>query len=739
MRALAVAVCLLVVVLTVSGCHKLLGDYTIDPGCQPGATRCVGNVRQACNPQGNAWDNLEVCDSAALCAPDQPKCLSSVCVPGERRCRGADLLLCNPARDGWVVLQTCATPGRCSGERDQGRCTDEPCSPGELECNGSELRSCLADGSDWKPRQDCGSPALCIEATHACEDAKCQPGQFRCAGAELQVCNAMLTGWNPVRTCESSALCNDVNGDCGTVACTVANTFSCDGAILQRCSDDLTALVDEKECASAALCDAVNGRCSDSPCAPGTRQCSGATLMVCREDQSGWDPVETCVSDALCQQTVSAAAPNCLAPVCDEKATRCVGAQPEVCNAGRSGFRPNGSPCATPELCAGGSGTCGMPVCKPGEPGCDGAQPTICNQGLTSPIPNGPPCASDALCNRDLGTCGDQKCAAGQLRCDPAAPTHLQRCRDDLTGWEETPCDICATAELCAASLGATTCDASSCQEPVCAAGVPHCGGSGPDQGKVLEMCNSGRTGYTSCQTCETARLCEVSLTTTPFKCTAQACTAPSCALTDRWCGGSSGRQLFQCPASRINSEAQVIATCETAGLCQLTHQNNKTTCEAPSCALTDRWCGGTGGKSLYQCPASRINSQATLLDTCVTAGLCQLTHTNNKTTCEAPKCMPGDTNCGGTGGRKLQMCNSDLTGFNDCATCASAQLCMDSLGATSCDSTACLVCSVGDASCNANGDYETCATDQKGFDVTDCMGNGCDETMGGCLPAPGP
>jgi len=739
MRALAVLLFSLGLLLSAAGCHKILGDYTIEPGCRVGERRCVGNVLQGCNAQGNAWDNLEVCATDALCADNQGKCLSPVCAPGERRCRGQELLLCNSARNDWIVLQKCASAGRCSGERDQGTCTDEPCSPGALECNGSELRSCRPDGSDWKPEQDCGSPALCIEATHACEDAKCSRDEYRCAGAELQICNDMLTGWNVVRSCESSALCDKVNHTCGEVGCTVPGAFSCAGARLQRCSDDLTGFLEEKECPSAAQCDAVKGRCNDAPCQPGTRQCSGATLTVCRADQTGWDTVETCLSDALCQQTVSTGAPKCLAPVCDANATRCVGPQPEVCNAGRSGYRANGAACATPELCAGGSGTCGTPVCQPGSTGCEGAQPTLCNQGLTRKEPKGPPCASEALCNPDLGTCGDQKCMAGQLRCDPDARTHLQRCKDDLTDWEPVPCDICSTPELCSASLGAMTCDATSCLEPVCDAGVPRCSGGGPDQGKVLEVCNAGRTGYTSCQTCDTARLCEVSLEVQPFVCSAKSCTPPSCALTDRWCGGTSGKQLFQCPPSRINTEAQVIATCETAGLCQLTHQNNKTTCEQPTCALTDRWCSGTGNRSLYQCPASRINSQATLLDTCATSGLCQLTRQNNKTTCEKPKCNTGDTNCGGSGGRTLQMCNSDLTGFNDCATCASAQLCMDSLGATTCGASSCLVCSVGDAACNANGDYETCSTDQKGFDVTDCMGNGCDETMGGCLPAPDP
>lgn len=735
MRIPAIGVWLFWLLLLVAGCHKVLGDYTIVPGCERNARQCVGNVLQGCN--GSGWNNLAVCASEKLCTEEQGICLPPVCAGGERRCRDDELQLCSPDRDGWVGLQKCASAARCSGERDQGSCTDEPCEPGALECNGSYLRSCLDDGSGWKDEKDCGSAALCNETKHDCDDAQCQPGEHRCAGAELQICNESLDGWTTLLTCESAALCNKETQQCGTVACTAPGATSCADSILQRCAEDLTGWANEVECKSPAHCDSVAGRCTDEPCQPGARQCSGATLVACRADRTGWDPVATCESDALCQQTISTGSPTCVPPACEATAARCVGAQPEVCNAGRSGYRENGAPCATAELCNAGNATCGGPICAPGGTTCQGAQPVICNQGLSGYVPNGAACASVALCNLATGTCGDKKCAAGQLRCDPDAPTQLQRCNDELTGWVAAPCDVCATAELCAASLGATTCDETSCQEPVCEADVPRCGGVGPDQGKVLEVCNSGRTGYTSCETCQTSRLCEVSLSKPSLTCGTGGCTAPSCALTDRWCGGNDNRELFQCPPSRINTEATVIATCVTAGLCALTHRNNKTTCEPPTCALTDRWCGGNGNRSLYQCPPSRINSEATLLATCATNGLCEESRQMGQTTCVAPRCDAGQTRCGGTGNRTLQMCNSERTGFNDCATCSSSQLCTDSLGATSCNASACVVCSAGEARCNASGNYETCRTDKKGWTVTNCMGNGCDDDEG-CLMGTG-
>jgi hypothetical protein len=741
MRPIAIGTWLFGFVLLVGGCHKFFTDYRLEESgsvdCARGAVQCVGNVLQGCSADGASWVNLSVCASETLCDKTQGVCLPATCAAGERRCDGADLQVCSATRDGWALLQHCASAARCSAE--SGSCTDQPCMPGMLQCNGNLLQSCKDDQSGWNDLFTCESSALCNKAAGSCDDAKCQVGTFNCDGAQLQACNDTRSGWTPVRTCETEALCDEVNGSCGAVACTTAGAFRCtDAGALERCADDLTGWAPLAMCQSGAYCDAINGACSEMPCQPGAHQCSGDTLVECKADRSGWSALDECDSEALCQQTLSAGLTACVAPSCEAGATRCVDGQPQICNAGRTDFRANGDACATVELCNGGTATCATPVCAPSDRHCVGAQPETCNPGRTEFVDDGAPCASVALCNLTTGTCGEQKCVAGQLRCDPANPTHLQRCTADLTGWESEPCDICATAELCSASLAAATCDATSCKEPVCTAGEPRCAGGGTDQGKVLEMCNSGRTGYTSCQTCATSGLCDLSLKTKPFACTATACTAPSCALTDRWCGGTDNKELYQCPASRINSQATKLDTCETPRLCQLAHDQGKTTCVEPSCNLTDLWCAGAGNKTLYKCPASRVNSEATALGACLSNGLCELSRQQGKTTCEAPKCAVGGTQCGGTGTKTLQMCNSERTGFTDCDTCSTAQLCTDSLGAATCDASACATCSPSEARCNASGNYETCKPDLTGFTVTDCLGNGCDDQSGCLEPATG-
>jgi hypothetical protein len=715
-----------------AGCQLLLGDFTVDGSangsCHSGAAQCFGNVLQTC--KSGAWKNQAVCGSEKLCDAKNGMCLQPTCGSGERRCQGAQLEICNATRDDWAPLEMCATASRCS--TTTGTCTDQPCQPGTKQCNGATLQSCNADQSGWTDvlNGQCASAALCNKDTGQCDTPMCAAGDFNCAGAELQTCNATLSGWTTVQSCDSDALCDKTNHTCKTGQCTSPGQFRCDeSGALEKCAPDLTDWLPVDTCMSATYCDAVHGTCTAQPCTPGTYQCDGATLDVCTT--TAWKPVVTCTTPGICQQTLGKGLTACVAAACKAGDTICDGVQPKICNADLTDYRDNGPACVTADLCV--NGTCSPPSCDPMATTCTGAQPKICNTGRTDYVANGAPCASAALCNPSTGTCGDQKCFAGQLRCDPANPTYLETCNADLTDWNTTPCAICVTKELCTASLSAGSCDATSCMAPSCNPGDTLCGGTGTDQGKVLQLCNDGRTGYTSCQTCATPELCTASLSTKPFVCSSSACTQPSCAITDVWCGGNGNTALTQCPPSLINTQATVLDTCATNGLCELTRSENKTTCEQPTCKTTDLWCGGNGNTTLYQCPASRINTQAVSLGVCATNGLCELSHSEGKTSCEPPKCATGATQCGGTGNKTLQLCKSDRTGFQDCDACSTAQLCMDSLGATSCNTNSCLVCSAGEAHC-VSGNYQTCKSDRTGFVTTDCKGYGCDETMGGCL-----
>jgi hypothetical protein len=636
-----------------AGCQVLAGDFTIAETtfCEQGDVQCVGNVLQTCNQERDGWDNSAVCASEALCDGNAGVCRTPECAPGERRCLEAELQLCNGTRDGWLRLDTCASAGHCSTM--VGGCMDVPCAPGEIQCSGAVLQSCNDDQSGWSEIATCASAALCNEIDGVCDDG-CAAGTFRCHGEQLQACSLTLDSWTTVRVCESDDLCDAIAGNCREGGCSSPGAFRCsDTGVLERCEDNLTAWKLLDACASAAHCDAVAGKCMEEPCTAGEYQCNGAKLEVCNAERTGRDPVATCDSEGLCQLTLEQGSTTCEPPRCMAGEYHCEGAQPQICNAGFTGYRNNGTACSTPELCNEETGTCEPEACGPGQTTCVGAQPMECNPGQTGYVPKGSPCASVALCNSETGTCGDVACVAGQVRCDPLAPTHFQRCNAMLNGWDD--CDTCASDRLCSVSLAtATTCGETSCQEP-------------------------------------------------------------TCALTDIWCGGTDNRGLYKCPASRINTEAELLDVCATAGLCQQTHSQGKQVCNAPTCALTDLWCGGTGERSLYKCPPSRINSQAEVLDTCETKGLCVETHAAGLTSCVGPKCGVAQMQCGGTGNTALRQCNSERTGYMDCDTCDTAALCTASLTQTTCNASACRVCVAGQKRCSGS-QLQVCNTNRDGW-----------------------
>lgn len=643
-----------------AGCQVLAGDFSLSDTafCADGAVQCVGNVLQTCNRERDGWDNAAVCASEALCDTKAAACRMPDCAPGQRRCLGAELQLCNGTRDGWIELATCATPGHCSTQA--GGCMDVPCEPGDIQCSGAVLQSCNDDQSGWSELQVCASAALCNEGLGVCNEP-CTPGAFRCQGVQLQACGTTLD-WATVQVCESDALCDAMAGGCREGGCSSPGGFRCsETGLLEVCRDDLTAWEPVAACDSAAQCDASTGTCMAEPCMAGEYQCNGATLEVCNADRTGRDVVATCLSEGLCLLTLEQGAIECELPRCEAGTYYCEGAQPQICNAGRTGYRDNGPACPTPELCNVLTGTCDPTGCEPGQTSCTGSQPIECNPGQTGYVAKGLPCASSALCNASTGTCGDAECAAGQMRCDPLDPTRLQRCKDTLNDWD--PCDTCATDRLCSVSVGATTCDETSCREP-------------------------------------------------------------TCALTDVWCGGTDGRSLYRCPASRINTEAELLDVCATAGLCQQSQAEGKLLCNEPTCALTDLWCGGNGNRTLYKCPPSRINSQPETLGTCATNALCEQAHSAGNTSCPLPACEAGQTQCGGTGSRTLRMCNSGRTGYTDCDTCDTSALCSASLTQTTCNTSACRVCVAGQKQCTGS-QLQVCNANRDGWTNLELCGSG--------------
>ncbi|MEI9949305.1 MAG: hypothetical protein WDO74_10045 [Pseudomonadota bacterium] len=330
-------------------------------GCPTdGALRCVGDRLQRCPASLVAWEDIELCASAALCDLDAanaqvaahgfPTCVVPTCSPGQFNCDSGSPQPCTADRTGWGnALSTCngacnvakgdcssCTPGAytCSGA-ELSRCTAEQtwssvacssvlscnsaaempacdpriCTPGEFRCNDdlSTLERCRSDGGKWESVEQCVNRRLCNpKATH-CEVPACTvAGATRCKGDEFQVCRDDLTRWDQKALCSPTETCDPKSG-CQALPC-VEGAYRCNDIALEQCVQSTWTRT--AACKTTALCDATRRTCTPPTCGPGDRQCVGAILQRCKSAQNGWEEIETCPAKSVCSQETKRCEPG---------------------------------------------------------------------------------------------------------------------------------------------------------------------------------------------------------------------------------------------------------------------------------------------------------------------------------------------------------------------------------------------------------------------------------------------
>jgi sulfatase modifying factor 1 len=133
----------------------------------------------------------------------------------------------------------------------------------------------------------------------------------------------------------------------------------------------------------------------------------------------------------------------------------------------------------------------------------------------------------------------------------------------------------------------------------------------------------------------------------------------------------------------------------------------------------------GADGKTLTTCNVTRPGKA--VVATCDSAELCQQGMQAGGTGCGPQSCMAGHYSCDGA---VLRRCSAAATGFDEMTTCASPALCVKGLQASP---PACAppMCGAGASAPAAakcmDGQLLTCSADQQGFDATDCAGKQCD------------
>jgi hypothetical protein len=418
------------------------GSTTCEAG---GQLRCNGEWLEVCVRLGTdfpLWRHLEDCKASDRCVGDPtPHCLAQSCSAGEAHCEGATPFVCNAARDGWEALPPCVSaaycssnPASCAGTAPC--CLQAPCQAGEMRCNQGEMQRCRADQTDWDTIATCETPDLCLaglgdcggaENGCSCRPAACQQNESRCTGTALERCNAGRTDWEPVSLCATAALCEQgralVPAACVPPQCDLGSHICTPEGSLKGCRVDRTGYDDQQTCEGPQFCDASGGKCNPVACEAGDRRCNGAQIEVCLDDRTGFRPDGMpCATAALCNDS-SPTNVRCDPPACATDSFSCFGGvQLQGCNGGRTAFEPVGLPCTRPDLCSADRRRCDF--CVPGRQECN---PTLNASRVCSITGNffGPETPCPLGCNGPVGQC--VTCDIGSYRCNGGV---IARCND---------------------------------------------------------------------------------------------------------------------------------------------------------------------------------------------------------------------------------------------------------------------------------------------------------------------
>jgi hypothetical protein len=450
-----------------------------DAPCDPGEQQCNGAQIQICAQDRTRFDPAGApCETRGLCNDDNPVgafCQAATCQRGpfsgsEFRCEGAALLRCNDQHTGFDGIGTCATPGLCNAALGFAGCQPPVCAPGETRCSGNFVQRCNEQRTGFDTIEQCAA-GTCDSFAGRCADP-CTVGSARCnAQGNLEECRNLLTGREITARCGSPQLCDATARTCRTppAGCTADGVRRCrqTGAtsVLEECADGRSRFNTLDTCDAGEICDLNDLRCdtcqqgsqatcegnnlvtcasngqselvtpcnngclsvTDGPdrcrnCVPGSVSCEGRQLVVCRQ-RNGEEVLdrENCDTGALCQETIAGCtgeACRCETSACDVGQRQCNGNQPEVCNAGQTGFAADGPNCGAAG-CDEDTGRCF--ACAVGDVRCNLGQLQGCaldRSGFTLPL-------GTQRCLSDTGGDRSQSCNGNQLidsRCPTGAP-----------------------------------------------------------------------------------------------------------------------------------------------------------------------------------------------------------------------------------------------------------------------------------------------------------------------------
>jgi hypothetical protein len=326
----------------------------------------------------------------------------------------------------------------------------------------------------------------------------CQAFETRCAGSRVEAC-VNGSDWQLLENCSSPDLC-----DLTTLSCKPCRPGAgqCNGAQPQSCGADGRWHAMVAPCATAALCrvdDSGNAACVASKCPEAGRvQCADNRLQRCPSTLTDWQDLETCASPLVCDSAHAAAQvaaggfPTCVAvpadpQTCTPGAFRCDLAAFERCSSDGSRW-VSLAPCRNSVLCNLQATRCESPACSSGGvTRCQNDQQQRCRDNLTGWDEVAACSGASPFCDPDRG-CLSTPCTEGAYRCNDVA---LERCVNRVWIRQE----LCATRTLCHV--------VGQCAQPACATDAKKCSADL----KTLMQCNSDRTDFDA-TTCPSNQPC---------------------------------------------------------------------------------------------------------------------------------------------------------------------------------------------------------------------------------------
>ncbi|MCA9522053.1 MAG: hypothetical protein KC609_13825 [Myxococcales bacterium] len=145
-------------------------NFTVEPLCTAGATRCSGTTLFSCNAGGNGETRVDCAASNQVCQVISGVAACRPCAPDATRCQGEMLMKCTSDGSGWQSVADCSSGGKlgCVAHTPtEANCRS--CDSSTSQCiDANTLELCRPDGSGTQTLECLASTCQGSSGTNSC-------------------------------------------------------------------------------------------------------------------------------------------------------------------------------------------------------------------------------------------------------------------------------------------------------------------------------------------------------------------------------------------------------------------------------------------------------------------------------------------------------------------------------------------------------------------------------------------